>query len=217
MKSLIVFLALTLSAPQITQAQGTVTYLSNLDQPSAGSRAVGSDSWLAMTFRTGTNSAGYSFDSIQMRMADALGNPSGFTAMIYDAAPVVGGSPPGKILGTLNGSLEPVGSGIYTYSPASSLTLSPHTPYHIVLTAGTPVADGAYEWSLADGNSYNPRDGWAGLAYVWTSSDGSQWQATGDYPQLAISGAPVPEPSALALLALGGLLLVWHHRKSLPG
>ncbi len=181
MKSIIILLAGALSAPQITQAQGTVTYLSNLDQPSAGSRAVGSDSWLAMTFRTGTNSAGYSFDSIQLRMADALGNPSGFTAMIYDAAPVVGGSPPGSSLGTLNGSLEPVGSGIYTYSPASSRTLSPHTPYHIVLTAGTPVADGAYEWSLAGGNSYNPRDGWAGLAYVWTSSDGSQWRATSGY------------------------------------
>ena len=216
MKSFIILLAVALSAPQTIQAQGTVTYLSNLDQPSAGSRAVGSDSWLAMTFRTGTNSAGYSFDSIQMRMADALGNPSGFTAMIYGAAAVAGGAPPGSSLGTLNGSLDPVAAGIYTYSPASSLTLLPQTRYHVVLTAATLVADGAYEWSLADGNSYNPRDGWAGLAYVWTSSDGSQWRATSGYLQLAISGAPVPEPSALGLLALGGLLLVWHRQKSEP-
>src|ERR1035441_4891149 len=41
-----------LLAPQIIQAQGT-TYLSNLDQSSVGSVAVGSDSWLAGIFNTG--------------------------------------------------------------------------------------------------------------------------------------------------------------------
>jgi hypothetical protein len=53
----IIVLAVVLSAPQITQAQGT-TYLSNLGEPSTGSLAVGSDSWLAVSFGTGTNVGG---------------------------------------------------------------------------------------------------------------------------------------------------------------
>jgi hypothetical protein len=58
-------------------------YLSNLGQSSTGSLAVGSDSWLAASFGTGTNEGGYELNSIQLAMTDASGNPSGFTVMIY--------------------------------------------------------------------------------------------------------------------------------------
>jgi hypothetical protein len=54
-----------LLAQQILQAQGT-TYLSNLDQSSVGSLAVGSNSWLAGIFETGTNPGGYVLNSIQL-------------------------------------------------------------------------------------------------------------------------------------------------------
>src|SRR5476649_1775563 len=141
-----------LLAPQITQAQGTITYLSNLGQTSAGSLAVGSDSWQAAEFRTGNNVGGYTLNSIQLGMADDSGNPAGFTAMIYtfDLARGI----PGSSLGTLNGSLNPATSGIYTYTPVSNITLSRGDFFYIVLTAGTTVASGAYEWSYAGGNSY---------------------------------------------------------------
>lgn len=95
------FLAAALSAPQVLQAQGTV-YVSSLGLTSTGSASVGSDSWLALGFWAGTNAGG-------------------FTAMIYDAAAVVGGAPPGSSLGTLSGSLDPVLAGIYTYSAASNM------------------------------------------------------------------------------------------------
>ena len=52
-------------APQITQAQGTI-YLSNLDQPSTGSLAVGSDSWIGVPFLTGNNVGGYVLNSFQL-------------------------------------------------------------------------------------------------------------------------------------------------------
>ncbi|HEX5399218.1 MAG TPA: hypothetical protein VFY06_09235, partial [Verrucomicrobiae bacterium] len=40
------------------RSQGTMNYLSNLGQPSAGGIAVGSNSWVAAGFRTGNNPQG---------------------------------------------------------------------------------------------------------------------------------------------------------------
>jgi hypothetical protein len=206
--------ALAVLPPQILQAQGT-TYLSNLDQSSSGTLAVGSDSWLAAMFQTGTNIGGYVLNSIQLAMNDASGNPTGFTAMIYAPSYPPGGVLPGSSLGTLTGSLNPVTSGIYTYTPAANLTLSPRIPYFIVLTAGTAIANGAYDWSLAGANSHNSSGGWLAPGFVWTSSNGSSWPPLPPgYPQFAINATGVPEPGLLSLLALGGIFLVWHRRKA---
>jgi len=210
MRDVIVF-AVALLAPQITQGQGTMTYLSNLGQASAGSLAVGSDSWLATRFFTGTNAGGYVLDSIQLGMADASGNPSGFTVMLYSSLIIA--IRPGSSLGTLNGSLNPVTSGIYTYTPDSSLTLPAYTYYYIVLTAGTTVANGAYEWSYAGVNSYNRSGGWFSLGPVVTSSNGSSWNSiSGAYPQFAINATPVPEPSPSFLLLLGSGIFIYVRR-----
>jgi hypothetical protein len=207
-----------LLAPQIIQAQGT-TYLSNLEQPSAGSFAAGSNSWLAATFGTGTNAGGYVINSIQLAMSNASGNPSGFQVRVYAAAG--GGGYPGTLLGTLNGSLDPVTAGIYTYTPTATLTLPISGPYDIVLTAGTAVGNGAYEWSVAGMNSYNPSGGWNTLGGtaggVLTSSNGSpsSWILNGSaFPQFAIDATAVPEPGVLSLFVLGGFLLVRHRRKA---
>ena len=124
----VIVFAVALLAPQILQAQGTMTYLSNVDQASAGSLSVGSDSWLVAAFQTGTNATGYTFDSIELAMANASGNPSGFTVTLYTrhtGALDIRGSD----LGTLDGSLNPTTAGIYTYTPDSSLTLSANTQY----------------------------------------------------------------------------------------
>jgi hypothetical protein len=208
----ILVLAVGLSARQIVQAQGT-TYLSNLGQSSTDSYAVGSGSWYASFFETGTNVGGYSLNSIQLAMADASGNPSGFTVMIY--ANRLGAVLPGSSLGTLNGSTDPATGGSYTYTDDSNITLLPSTPYFVVLTAGTVIADGAYEWSLTGIDSYNPSGGWAANGgRVYTSSNGSSWTGIPvAYPQFAISATAVPEPSALALSVLGGLGFLWHRRK----
>jgi hypothetical protein len=205
-------LALALLSPQIAQAQGTI-YLSNLDQSPTASLAAGSDSWLAGIFQTGTNAGGYVLNSIQLAMADASGTPGGFKVMLY--APAGGSFFPGRSLGTLNGSLDPVASGIYSYSPATILTLAPNVAYSIVLTGMTPVAAGAYEWSYAGMNSYNPTGGWSYMG-TWTSSNGSSpWTASGGaFPQFAVDAAIVPEPGVLSLLLLGGYFLVRHRRKA---
>ena len=79
-KSIIAFLLL---AARVASAQGTTTFLSNIGQPSSGSLAVGSDSWLAAGFVTGTDASGYLLDSIQLGLASSTGSPSDFTVMLY--------------------------------------------------------------------------------------------------------------------------------------
>jgi hypothetical protein len=211
----IIVFAVALLAPQIIRAQGTMTYLSNLAQASAGSLAVGSNSWFVAPFRTGTNASGYVLNSIQLEMTVASGNPSNFTAMLYGNGTYPGGNSLGSSLGTLDGSLNPIAGGIFTYTPASTLTLSPNTFYSIVLTAGTAIANGAYDWSYAGVNSYSPSGGWASDIKVLTSSDGSSWRIiVGDYPQYAINAIPIPEPGVLGLFGVGGLGFLWHRRKA---
>ena len=211
MKNIIIILAVVLLAPQITQAQGTI-YLSNLGEPSTGSRAVGSNSWLAVPFVTGINDGGYILNSIQLGVADASGNPGGFTVMLYTPNHLYFAYP-GNSLGTLSGSADPATSGVYTYSPAGNLTLSEFTEYLIVLTAGTAVANGAYQWSFTSTSSYNQVGRWsigtfAGPGPFSTSVDGSSWSPIPTtYLQFAINATAVPEPGGLSLFVLGGLLL----------
>ncbi len=210
--------ALGLLAPQTLPAQGT-TYLSNLDQASIGSLAVGSNSWVAGMFYVGNNSGGYALNSVELAMKDAVGNPSGLQVMIY----TVGGGGFSIIssIGTLSGSLDPVTGGVYTYTPNAPITFAPSNAYAIVLTSGTTVADGAYEWSYGAANSYNPIGGWYTLlgnaAGAWTSGNGLMlsWVRNGSaFPQFSIEATAVPEPGVLSLIALGGLHLVWCRRKA---
>jgi hypothetical protein len=162
MKKLIISAVITLAlalALHSTQAQGTMTYLSNLGQTSVGSLPIGSNSWYATYLITGTNAGGYLLDSVQLGMADASGNPSNFTVMLYSAyvGPAV---LPGTNLCTLDGTLNPTTAGVYTFTDVSNLMLSPRTTYFLVLTAGTAVADGAYDWSYIGNYAYAQNGGW---------------------------------------------------------
>ena len=213
--SRLAFIAVVLGAKlllaQVAQAQGT-TYISNLGQTPVGSGAVGNDSWIAQQFFTGTNSAGYALNSVQLLMDAALGSASGFNASIYSSP---GNGAPGIELGNLSGS-DPAAGGVFSYD-ASGLMLSPRTSYVIVLTATTPMAQGAYEWSAADSfgrDTVAPGDPWTIPDAYYSSADGSSWtlHARGNIFQFAIDGAAVPEPRFASLLALGGLWLLWHRR-----
>jgi hypothetical protein len=214
----VVPLILVLSAREM-HAQGSTTFLSNIAQTSTGSVAVGNNSWVAALFYAGTNPQGYLLNAIQLTITDASGNPSAFTVSLYSAPDILGGNRPGSNLGTFSGSASPAGAGLYSYSAPSGISLSTGTPYFIVITAGTAVANGAYEWSLAGANSYNPADGWAvtgGLSSgVLQSANGTSWTSlSATYPQFAISATPAPEPGALGLLALGGMVVGFRRVRS---
>lgn len=199
-----------LFAPSLMEAQGTV-HVSNLDQTPTGSTAVGSDSWIAQSFVTGTNPGGYMLDSVQLLMNAASGSPSGFRVLIYSSP---GNGAPGSGLGSLGGS-DPGTGGLFTYA-ASGLSLSPSTFYFVAVTAETPVAQASYNWSSV-ANGFASGDEWSIKVSYYSSADGSSWtwHPRENVFQLSINATPVPEPGALGLLALAGLMVGWRScRKS---
>jgi hypothetical protein len=213
MKKIIIVIVAGLLAQQTIQAQGTVTYLSNLGQTSTGSFNAGSDSWLGALFETGRNATEYVFNSVQLALANATGSPNGFTVMLYSVNIHADSLRPESSLGTLDGSANPSTAGTYTYTDDSNITLSPSTFYYIVLTSGTSVANGAYEWSLAGANSYNPTGGFIVDGFS-TSNNGSSWNLNFnlDFAQYAITATPVPEPSPSFLLLLGSGIFIYVRR-----
>jgi hypothetical protein len=109
-------LAAELLASQILQAQGSL-YVSNLGQTSTGSMGIGSNSWIAQPFFTGTDPNDYSLNSIQLLMNAASGSPSNFTVSIFSHT---ADGTPGSNLGSLTGS-DPAAGGIFTYADRKSV------------------------------------------------------------------------------------------------
>lgn len=191
---------------QSAPAQGTL-YVSNLGQTQTGSASIGSDSWLAQSFITGTNSAGYYLNSAQLLMGPASGSAGGFVVSLYSPL----GNDPGSSLGSLGGS-DPTAGGLFAYT-TSGIMLSPSALYYVVVTAATPTAIGAYNWGATFGPSSRSGDGWIIPGNYSGSSDGSSWQSSRQYTfQMAIYATPVPEPSTFALLLVGFGVLAWRRR-----
>jgi hypothetical protein len=227
MKKIIIMFCVGLLTQQVTQAQGTA-YISNVGQPSTGYYFVASNKWEAAMFGTGNNAGGYALNSVQLGMADATGAPSGLTVMIYsETNPVINFLPQGPIpdssLGTLDGSFDPETAGIYTYTDNANIILSPGTLYFIVLMAGTAIANGTYDWSIADpSSSYTTSGGWEiftnpsgagnGALFKYSTDNGSSWSSSYANLQYAITATAVPEPSPSLLLLLGSGIFIYARR-----
>ena len=115
-----------------------------------------------------------------------------------------------------------IADGTFTYTPTSNLTLSPNTPYFIVLTAGTTIANGAYEWANSSARpvNYNPIGGWQAPVSVaaidnYQSDNGSSWGFFFASPEYAINATAVPEPGVYVLLGLGGLCFFSLRKRSI--
>jgi hypothetical protein len=203
-------LALAIATMKNAVGQGTL-YISSLSGTSTGTVPVGSDSWLAAAFITGANTGGYVLNSVQLGMTDSSGSPSGFTAMIYAQSGTRIGIFPGSGIATLTGSTDPITAGIYTYIAPSGTSLSASTTYFIVLTSSTPSADGAYNWNES---AFPPGvENWSvGLNGVEQSANEiSGWSPTAysGIAQFAIYATAAPEPGAVGLMVVGGLVVGW--------
>ena len=130
-------------------------------------------------------------------MANATDNPNNLTAMLYSGVDVLAPRPKSYLV-TLDGTANPSTAAVYTYTSGSNFLLSPSTWYFIVLTAGTSVADGAYNWSYGSRFGYVRSGGWLNDSGIYQSSDGSSWTLAGgsDWDaQFAITATAIPEPS----------------------
>lgn len=181
----------------------SMTFLSNLNEPSVGGIAVGLNSQLASSFTTGDNVRGYRLDSVQLQMGQPNGNPNNFYVSIYRPARSEG---PGSLLATLSGAL-PLTSGIFTYS-APDVLLSPLSRYWLVVRSDTPVANGFFSYNLTSSSNFVSGEGWSMRSGYDLSTDGINWSVAANTPlQFAINASVVPEPSSFVLLGLAGSLL----------
>ena len=214
MKNIVIgsFIMSAVFATVAIYAQGTV-YLTGLNQPSEGITSVSSDSWVAAGFVTGGNVGGYLLNSVQLGIADASGNPTGFTVMLYGKDPeYLPAVVPGSSLNTLNGSADPSTAGVYTYTPDADILLLRNTFYFVVLTAETTLANGAFEWNQ---NTAPPtlNGGWGGGG-TYLSGDGLNWGSfSGNYGQFSITATPIPEPTSVFLFLIGGGLFAFARRR----
>jgi hypothetical protein len=190
-----------LSLPMM-QAQD-VFYISDMGTSSTGSGMIGSNSWFAQTFVTGSKASGYVLNSIQLLMDAPAGTPGGFNVSIYSKSGdphsehELGDSPQNN-LGSFIGS-EPTTPGIFDYTNPG-IVLAPSTWYYVVLTAATSTNAGSYIWSATSGliqaNQFTIQD------EFFSSSNGLNWTW---YPrqktfQLALYAGAVPAPN----LSIGG-------------
>jgi hypothetical protein len=188
-------------------AQGSMTYISSLNGPSGGAVAIASDSWFAQGFRTGTNTLGYSLESVSLLMANASGDPSGFMVSLYTRGENLF---PGSSVGSLSGSFDPVFAGTSSFTRTQPLILAPATGYFVVVTASQPIGSGSYRWSCMAPSTNPPVvsvDGWL-LGTAGQSIDGVTWERAGGSTisglfQFSISAVAIPEPSSIALYVLG--------------
>jgi hypothetical protein len=190
-------LAIIMSMAQTVQCQG-ILYVSNLGQAPTGSLAVGSNSWSAQTFVTGSSPGGYQLNSLQLLMDAASGTPGGFAVSIYSKTGDphslhLPGDTPQSSLGSLAGS-DPAAGGLFTFT-ASNLMLSPSTFYFVVVTATTPTNEGAYVWSAAD--TLTQSNGFTIDDSYFSSTNGSSWTSylRQDVFQLGVNASVAPPPN----------------------
>lgn len=160
--------------------------------------------WLAQQFTMGSISM--SLDSVRTSFTffdpaeDGTIATGDFRLSLYSDA----SGKPGTELIILNGPANPDGTTTYTYTPSTSFQLTASTKYWIVekVTSGTGVywADMQFDSSPDD----------VGIIGVSRLSDngGVTWAAGETDPLIfEVNASPVPEPSILALAALGGGVL----------
>ena len=138
--------AIVLPAPKVTFIEGeapvgafqeaTVALVSNMNQTTSGSgNATNED--LAQAFTTGTNSLGYTLESVEIRYSVSGASPfPAHTVSIWTES----SNNPGSSLGTLTNP-DPVVNGVNTYTTTDGISLSADTTYFIVVDNSPNAGD----------------------------------------------------------------------------
>ena len=112
------------------------------------------------SFTTGSNSNGYTLQSVTAKFGAKSGSPAAIRVEIYSQS----GSNPGSSVATLSGS-DPDTAGDYTYTcSGSGCDLSASTTYYLVMSAPGSPTDATYSWSStqSDGQTNAPSNaGWS--------------------------------------------------------
>lgn len=171
------------------------------------------DNVRAQSFTTGNEA--FTFDSVALSLEPSSGT-GGFTVGLYGDS----GNQPGALLSTLTGNDSP-GTGLegprgslYTYT--GSLDLSADTTYWVVTDVSADYPGSVYGWDV--GNAGTTVGSTVGASYSFDG--GASWglDNSSSYLMQVTAGPTIeatPEPTTLALAAMGGLgmLVMFRRRK----
>ena len=172
------------SAPIAPLSDPQPVSVSNLGENKSGSSYVGrlgiTNYSQAQGFTTGSNTGGYTLQSVTVSMASKSGSPTGFIAAIHTES---NSNPAASAIYTLTGPQHPANNSQSTYTCSGSCSLDADTEYFLVLSATSPNT--GYHYYLADytgsTNETNtpPNAGWSiadGRKY--RESDSGNWQTS---------------------------------------
>jgi hypothetical protein len=181
-----------------------LTAVSNLDETHGtyDRHNISSSQWFAGGFDTGDEDTTLSSVSLWLYGSSSPGNT--FAVSIYDDAgswvpnnPVPGGA--------LSGSTNPATNGLHTYT--GNVPLAANSRYWVVAS----VQNGYYGWYYTFSNADTSPMGWSIVnRSAFTHSSGSWGGANGN---VQFSVDIIPEPSALTLLTMAALGLLYRRRR----
>ena len=186
--------------------------ISNLPNTALGGSTISDTGWKAMLFTTGSSPTQLSSVVVGL-------NPNGqstpFTQQVkVSLFSVAGGNPNAELLTTgLVSVTMTARQGVYTFDASSftvPFTMASNTPYALVLSSDSS----GIKWG--NNNASTAPTASAGFAYdafLQSTSAGGSWTATGTATKNAVAISVVPEPSQLALLAMGAVGSWWALRR----
>ena len=167
----------------------------------------------AAGFTTGSNSSGYSLQSVTAKFSNKVGSPTGFTAAIHA---VSSGNPAASATCALSGS-APDTAGEYTYTPSATCDLSASTTYFLVLSAsGAAGANHYYLLSYTSSSSQTntpSNAGWTIADKGKSKSGNNNWadESTTHVPMFKVTAAAKATLSSSGVGTTGATLTIANH------
>jgi hypothetical protein len=166
--------------------------ISNIDDTSASGTAFGSSAttlYKAAGFTMGDQA--YYLDSVSLAIGSAT---PGSTAHVQIWR---GENQPDAMLQDLTDFSFPGGAGVYTWTPNDPITLGANTTYWVYVDNIFEPGD-SWNWDSGSTEPSGPAATYAG--YIFNGNPSSYLNS------YEVNGTPVPEPSCLAMLAMGALV-----------
>jgi hypothetical protein len=199
------FAILGLIAVLATPAHAAGILISNLAEPERDFNTLDGLLWAAQSFEA--DASGYALTNILAIVGGESGSSGAFAQLRGATATGEMDTSASGLLTTFSVPALDGPRSARTFTPTSSLILSPLTRYYFTLGATGP---GSFEWSYAEGNgSVGP--GTFG-PYQYTFDGGATWGIFGtDNPfhlQVDVAPTAVPETSTAVLLLSGLVAMV---------
>ena len=185
--------------------------ISNLPNTALGGSTISDTAWKAMLFTTGSSPTQLASVIVGLN-PNPTTESTPFTQQVkVSLFSVSGGNPDTELLTTgLVSVTMQARQDVYTFLDASSFAMASNTPYALVLSSDSSTI----KWGGNGVSSTTPTAsaGFAYNAFLQSSDTGGSWTATGIATNNAFSIIVVPEPSQLALLAMGAVGSWWAFR-----